>query len=302
MKMSYVLAWLVDSGATKLLPNRVGNWLYRALVDQLIAECKKDAAPSDILDTPPISCSPSSHLKVATLVSSKDVEMLVWSLKSLFHFSKRDWDLWIIDGGLAPRDETVLLHHFPNARIFFERDLVKNLDNFPLLKGLRFQRRYPPARKIVDAPWLLGDRKFLLLDSDVLFFRAPVELVDLLENPAQEFAFCVDRLGINSGLAVVPGARINLAELEALLVSMTEEKRAGWQVEQDLYALLSKSYFHQLPESYAIEPEVQGGYESLVCCHFVHVCRHRFYEKGIGQLRRMRFIESLLSPPHGAMI
>jgi hypothetical protein len=299
MKMSSILVWLVDSGATKLLPTRIGNWLYRALVGQLIADSKKNARPSEILDTPPISCSPSSHLKVATLVSSKDVEMLVWSLKSLFYFSKRDWDLWIIDGGLAPRDETVLLHHFPNARIFFERDLVNNLDDFPLLKGLRFQRRYPPAKKIIDVPWLLGDQKFLLLDSDVLFFRKPVELVDLLENPTQQFAFCVDRLGINSGVAIVPGAKINFAELEALLFSMTEETRAGWQVEQDLYALLSKTYFHRLPESYAIEPEVHFGYESLVCCHFVHVCRHRFYEKGIEQLRRMNFMESLSSDPHG---
>jgi hypothetical protein len=301
MRMSDVLVWLMDSGATKLLPARIGNWLYRKLVGQLIAESKQNARPSEILDTPPIPCSPSSHLKVATLVSSKDIEMLIWALKSLFYYSKRDWDLLIIDGGLTSSDETVLLHHFPNARIFFERDLVKHLaddlDDFPLLKGLRFKN--PLAKKIVDAPKLLGGQKFLLLDSDVLFFRTPVELVDLLENPAQQFAFCVDQLGINSGVAVIPGARISFPELEGLLVSMTEEKRAGWQVEQDLYALLSKTHFQRLPESYAIEPAVHLGYESLVCCHFVHVCRHRFYEKGIEQLRKMNFIESLLSTPHG---
>ena len=112
-----------------------------------------------------MSCSRLSHLNVATLVSSKDVEMLVWSLKSLFYFSKRDWDSWIIDGGLTARDETVHSHHFPNARIFFERDLVKqladDLDDFPLLKDLRF--RNPLAKKIVDAPRLIGGRKFLLL-------------------------------------------------------------------------------------------------------------------------------------------
>ena len=71
----------------------------------------------------------------------------------------------------------------------------------------------------------------------------------------------MDQLGINSGVAVIPGARINFAEIEGLLVSMTEEKRAGWQVEHDLYALLSKSHFQQLPESYAIEPAVRFGYE-----------------------------------------
>ena len=299
MKMSSFLIWLVDSGATKLLPTRIGNWLYRALVSQLIEESKKSARPSEILDTPPMPCSRLSHLNVATLVSSKDVEMLVWSLKSLFYFSKRDWDLWIIDGGLTARDEAVLLHHFPNARIFFERDLVKqladDLNDFPLLKDLRF--RNPLAKKIVDAPRLIGGRKFLLLDSDVLFFRAPVDLVVLLENAAQEFAFSVDKMGINSGVAVIPSAQINLAELESLLASMTEEKRAGWQVEQDLYALLSEARFQRLPESYAIEPAVHSGYESLVCCHFVHVCRHRFYEKGIEQLRKDHFMESLRSSP-----
>ena len=57
--------------------------------------------------------------------------------------------------------------------------------------------------------------------------------------------------------------------------------------------MLSESCFDQLPESYAIEPAVHLGYEGLVCCHFVHVCRHRFYGEGIKQLRRMSFLEKL---------
>ena len=164
-------------------------------------------------------------------MSSKDVEMLVWSLKSLFYFSNRDWDLWIIDGGLASTDAKLLLHHFPNARIHFECDLVhrfaNELDQFPFLTDLRFFRRFPLAKKIVDAPRLLGGRKFLLLDSDVLFFRTPVELLDLLEDPEQRFAFSMDQLGINSGVAVVPSARISFTELEELLLSMNSGETRG---------------------------------------------------------------------------
>lgn len=297
MKISVLLSGLLDGKFGRALPARLMNPLYRILISELAKEGKREACPSEILDTPPVACLPTSRLKVATLVSSKDVEMLVWCLKSLFYFSDRAWDLVVIDGGLNSSDVSILEHHFPNVRIFLEPDLVRSfsseLANLPCLRELRFNRGYAPAKKIVDAPRLMAGHKFLLLDSDVLFFRAPHELLRLLENEDERFAFSVDQLGINSGVAVVPASRISFAELERLLRSMSPDKLAGWQVEQDLYGLLSESCFDELPSVYAVEPVRGKIYGELACCHFVHVCRHRFYSEGIRQLRELGFIAQL---------
>lgn len=297
MKMSVLLSGLLDSRIGKALPARVVNPLYRILINELAKEGKREARPGEIFDTPPVICLPSSRLKVATLVSSKDVEMLVWCLKSLFYFSDRAWDLVIIDGGLESSDVSLLRDHFPNARIFLEQDLVSQfaseLADLQYLRELRFNRGYAPAKKIVDAPRMMEGRKFLLLDSDVLFFRPPHKLVNLLEETDQRFAFSVDQLGINSGVAVVPATEISFAQIEQLLRAMPPEQLGGWQVEQDLYGLLCKNRFEELPAVYAVEPVKGLMYSELTCCHFVHVCRHRFYSEGIRHLRKLGFISSL---------
>lgn len=297
MKISVLLSGLLDSKIGKVLPARVMNPLYRFLIDELGKEGKRDAFPSEIFETPPIICFPSSRFKVATLVSTRDLEMLVWSLKSLFYFSERSWDLVIMDGGLKSSDVSLLQHHFPNARIFLEADLIRELaselNDLQYLSELRLHRGYAPAKKIIDAPRLMRGHKFLLLDSDVLFFRSPSDIIRLLEDEDQRFAFSVDELGINSGVAVVPASGISFAELERLLRSMSPEKLAGWQVEQDLYSLLSKNRFDELPSVYAVEPVRGLKYNELTCCHFVHVCRHRFYSEGIRQLRASGFVGQL---------
>lgn len=297
MKVSASLGWFLSTGPGKILPAKIMNPLYRFLINELIKESRLEANPGEILSTPPVVCNPSSGLKVATLVSSKDVEMLIWCLKSLFYFSARTWDLVVIDGGLHPKDVVLLEDHFPNVRVLLESDLTRRfsaeLADFECLKELRFKRGYAPAKKIIDAPRVMQSHKFLLLDSDVLFFRAPHELVQLLEDRQERFAFSVDQLGVNSGVAVVPAGRISFVELEKVLRSMSPEKRAGWQVEQELYASLLDGRFDRLPIAYAIEPISNGGYGDLACCHFVHVCRHRFYSEGIRQLRRLDFINQL---------
>lgn len=152
MKISVLLSGLLDSKIGKVLPARVMNPLYRFLIDELGKEGKRDAFPSEIFETPPIICFPSSRFKVATLVSTRDLEMLVWSLKSLFYFSERSWDLVIMDGGLKSSDVSLLQHHFPNARIFLEADLIRELaselNDLQYLSELRLHRGYGDAHAL----------------------------------------------------------------------------------------------------------------------------------------------------------
>jgi hypothetical protein len=274
------------------------NPAFRMFIRKLINEARTTANPSEIFQTPAMRCDPESDLKAVSLVSTKDLEMLMWCLKSLFFFSGSSWDLWILDGGLNNADVQLLREHFPNAHVCAERDLTSDLlaqlASHPQTHKFRLSG-FVLAKKIVDAPWLLEGHKFLLLDSDVLFFRNPVELTEnLRRSEIDRFAFSADKLhGINSGVAIVPSSRVRFDRIEEVLCSISPTRRAGWQVEQDLYAAISKDCFDELSNSYAIEPVQPSAYDALVCCHFVHVYRHRFYAEGIRQLREGGFLDLL---------
>jgi hypothetical protein len=281
-----------------VLPNRVRNRLYRMFIGKLTKEAKASTNSQEIFLTPSICCDRSSKLKVVSLVSTKDLEMLLWSLKSLFFFSNSSWDLWVLDGGLNCSDVQVIERHFPGARVFVERELAPKLrivlSPYPNIKRFRMSRRYAPARKIVDAPWLLRGQKFLLLDSDVLFFKNPVEIVKRLLDPKMDhFTFSMETGGINTGVAIIPESGVCFPQLEALLQLMPAIQREGWWAEHHLYAGISKNCFDGFSNMYAVAPVQAHTYDALVCCHYIHTCRHRFYQEGVMQLRSLGFPKNL---------
>src|SRR5215470_6979581 len=102
MTIRRVIASLSTEGfAARLLPARVRNKAYRILIKELIREARANTNSGEIFFTPAMRCDRGSDLKVVSLVSGQDLEMLLWCLKSLFLFSERLWDLWILDGGLS---------------------------------------------------------------------------------------------------------------------------------------------------------------------------------------------------------
>jgi hypothetical protein len=284
-----------------LVPARLRNRAFRIFINQLTNEAKTNSNPSEIFLTPAMRCDRGSTLKVASVVSGKDLEMLLWCLKSLFLFSACLWDLWIIDGGLNNEDVKVLEEHFPGAHICLEPNLTLSLRRclagYPQISQLRLHRKYAPAKKLIDAPWLLRNHKFLLVDPDVLFFRYPIELIDRLRRPeTTRFAFNMDKdkgRGINSGLAIVPSLSVCFTHIEEALDAMPPTQKQQWWIEQDVYARIARNCFDELSSAYAVEPVEVGDYNALVSCHFIHTCRHHFYQHGIKQLRSAAFLEKL---------
>jgi hypothetical protein len=271
------------------------------LINDLIAEGKASTNSKEIFQTPSIACDRTSNLKVATLVAGKDIEMLLWCLKSLFYYSDQSWDLWILDGGLNDSDEEILKAHFPAAHICRDSELassvVAHLTGYAQAYEFRGERGHALAKKIIDVSWLLRPHKFLLVDSDVLFFQNPGDLIERLsQDQVSRFAFSLDSFGINAGVAIVPSSLVSFSKIDAVLGSMPPVQKGAWGAEQDIYAALSKDCFDELPYGYVVEGSNRGqAYSELVCCHFIYVSRHRFYTQGVRQLRNTGFIDGLRS-------
>lgn len=287
-----------ESRPGKVLPKRVKNFIYRQLIASLTRYNIECTEPSEIFATEPIECDRTSDARIWIVSSSSDLLMAIWCLKTLLHFSKCKWDVWFADaGGISPKQRMLLEQHFPGIRFTARSDLDdrarKGLTDYPLSSWLRHTRKYAPALKLFDPMLSLPKGKFLLVDSDVLFFDNPDLLVDLITKntyPRGTFHFNMEPTGtINSGLAVIDLSSFDLVDIEASLARMQSRLR-GWTIEQDVYADLATTRSEPLPSNYAVQPVDDAEHSGLTSCHYIGVCRHQFFRQGVSRLRSEGFL------------
>lgn len=277
----------------RLMPARVKNVIYRRYIEQLRRRAAKEVEPDTIFATSPLPCDRNSSYKVWMVSSAKDTTMAFWALKSLLHFSRVTWDVWLADGGLLPLQIDLFERHFPGIRVLHKTKLDEHtrlsLRRFPQCHDLRHERGFALALKLIDPPFHLSGR-FLLLDSDVLFFANPEEIIAAIADDHVPFHFNMESGAINSGVAVVDPQAVQLEDIEAHLSAISRRQRKRWTVEQDAYIALAKNHFAPLPGTYAVEPIGEAEHGLVTCCHYIGVVRHRFYERGIRRLRQQGFL------------
>jgi hypothetical protein len=298
-RAGYILTF--ETALRSVVPKRFRNFVYRQFIKELTYKHIQLTCPGEILTTAPIRCDRNSHLKVWLVSSRADILMAMWCLKSLFFYSKETWDVWIADhGDINPEQMGLLEWHFPEIRILprdhLDAKSVGPTKPYPNSNWLRHNRKYAPSLKLFDPIFNLDDGRFLLLDSDVLFFQRPLEILNMLKLQEKNipFQFNVETSGaINSGLAIIDKSALNLADIERALSSMTTRQRNSWCVEQDIYIEIAKGRCAALPPFYAVQPIGDDVHSNVISCHYIGVCRHAFYRQGINRLRQQKLLENL---------
>jgi hypothetical protein len=159
------------------------------------------------------------------------------------------------------------------------------------------------------APYLLS------LDSDVLFFTRPAELLDAARdvltyavfNRDLGSSYCIPvevskrRWGlepvacINAGLGVWPRRAFPLEAIEEFLAA--PELATGGLTEQTVHALFAARHgVRFLSDRYAVTRGpglVTPAGEPLVARHYPAYTRHLLFEEGIPHLRRHGFLRAL---------
>ena len=154
----------------------------------------------------------------------------------------------------------------------------------------------------------------MLLDSDVLFFRRPKRMLDLIQDGTGFFLrdyknsysfrqhLMEERFGtvlekVNSGVAYVPKTLFDLALIEDVLTLAREHQfpRMKW-LEQTALAVLFSSQpgrVERLDDLYQISRQAMSA--DTVCHHFVNDgSRTDFYSRGLRRLVAQDFLESAL--------
>jgi hypothetical protein len=248
------------------------------------------------------------------LTSEQDWLNLLWALKTFYHYSDRHYALCIHDDGtLGETAKRALQQHFPSARLISrkaaEEAVIPTLAGYP--RCLELRRSNMLSLKLFDFRHFLESDRMLLLDSDILFFAEPMELLRRIEDPQYRLntvnsdvasAYTVEpaavheRFGFemgacfNSGLGLIHRDSLRLDWIEEFL-SLPGIIGHHWRIEQTLFALCSYRYGAQLlPDEYKIrfDGEIKGS-----CKHFVGIIRHHMYGSGIRHLVQSGFLKSL---------
>lgn len=260
-----------------------------------------------ILKAPPVRGTIDPTAEIHVLTSSADWLNLVWTLKSFYAASHRHYALCIHDdGSLAPEQAQTLAAHFPNARLIFrsqaDAEVPPTLSTFP--RCLNFRQNNHLSPKIFDFAYYLKSDRMLLLDSDVLFFREPTELLRRIEDKnylkntvnadvATAYTVTVQAARdvkvnlierFNSGLGLIHRESLRVEWLEEFLALPGLVEGHFWRIEQTLFALCSSRFgVELLPKEYDVH--LAPGIDGAPCRHYVGAIRHLLYGEGIRHLK-----------------
>lgn len=238
----------------------------------------------------------------------------MWALKTFYHFSKRRYGLCIHDDGSVPSHaRDTLRRHFPEARYIdrptADTHVPRMLKDFPRCAALRRDNQL--ATKLFDFAVYLDLPRMLLIDSDVIFFSEPTELLRRIEDPAYlknslngdlASAYTVEpdavkqALGfdllprINSGYGLIHKASLRNDWFEEFL-ALPGIVGHFWRIEQTLYALASSRFGCELlPPEYDVR--VEGTCDGLPSRHYIGRIRHLLYGEAIARLNAEGFLQA----------
>ena len=198
------------------------------------------AMPSLILLTKPQDF-PHKKIEVYILISSKSWMMGLWSAKSFQWVTKHTWSfVFQNDGTLTSRQINIIKFMFPKAvvigRVESDAKMLQELLNFP--KSLETRNKNILFLKLLDPFFYSSSDRYIVLDTDVLFFNYPKEIMEWCNVQSPDFRFNKDcgfayshNLSelkafskvafpslINTGLSLIVKKGINLNIIEEFLV------------------------------------------------------------------------------------
>ncbi|HEY5706496.1 MAG TPA: hypothetical protein VIS96_13070 [Terrimicrobiaceae bacterium] len=232
------------------------------------------------------------------LVSSQTWDAGILAAISFERCSGRRWPLFIHDDGSVNETQRRVIqktlpgvHFIPRAEA--EKVMATNLVSHP--KCLSNRSRHNLFLKFFDFPAYAPYDRFVVLDSDVIFFKRPGEILDWADAGREECWFnedtkekyCIPRPRIeeelrmkiwqrvNTGICLMPKSAISLDLGERLIAAFETNAHHPQFFEQTLYALMASALDKggMLPPTY----NINWGYlraPGSICRHYVGAFKH----------------------------
>jgi len=239
-------------------------------------------------------------------------------LKSFYRYAGVKYPLVIhLQGQTTSRMIARLNEHFPNAVLIRQAEADANAERWLLERGylrlLAARRTGIMMMKLIDFIITCRAAHLLAIDSDVIFFRRPDELLIATREPLGVDLFMHDAASaynisedqalselqinlaprVNCGIMLLPRDEQRLARCEDYLAH-PDVARMNGLIEQTLHALSAseEGRVRYLPDSYYISPagaNVELG--GLVCRHYAGASRRLLTDEGMPELIKKGFLD-----------
>lgn len=281
----------------------------RQTVRSAAALCGRQLAGGAALSLHRRPLGEAGDVTVHMLVSSKTWDAGLLAAVSFEHHTGRRWRFVIHDDGTVPRVAVDRMRRvLPDVRFVPREEADERARTFlgghP--KCLEQRSRHNLFLKFSDFAAFAPEERFIVLDSDIIFFRRPQEILEWADSGADACyynedtkekycipgAFIEEALGVplwprfNSGLVLLPRAAFDLDLAERLLVAFEQTAHHPQFFEQTLYGLMASAWNkgRAFPPAY----EISWGYfhhRGAVCRHYVGDFKHDlFYIEGVPLL------------------
>ncbi len=215
------------------------------------------------------------------------------TLRSLEFHSGHTWaPVLHDDGSLTDADVAELETNFPDARVIRRSEadaaLGESLAGYPLCRENRL--KHPWFLKVFDTRHFAPDDRYIVIDSDIVFFRRPGFVLDWMCSRPDTFWFMEDtkekyssdRAGlesamgfpiwerVNSGLDLMVRPAVDLALAETFLARCAPLAREFHFLEQTFFAVAGSAWGKggKLPPEYEIS-WTNFRRPNAVCRHYV---------------------------------
>lgn len=229
---------------------------------------------------------------------------------SLTKVTKEKFQFVLVDDGSFDQDLIKnIKKQMPNVRLVLKDEIENNLNNiipqskYPYLHHKR--RVYPHIKKLTDIHTLDNTTFKLVLDSDMLFWNQPTELISWLKNPIgciymldSEESYGYDKqfmkslcgyeipnfmnvgaIGIDSGI-------INWNDIELWSKTLEAKEGTSYFLEQALSAMLiakeDKTILQK--EEYIVNPQTNENLKHVKLHHYVDLSKKYYFEQAWEQV------------------
>ncbi len=279
-----------------------GYFAYR----KMMADKEKMAKAS--VNLPPVT-SHFDGLPVYFLTGKNYLYQTLFCIQSLSKFSDTKFNFTLVDdGSFDGRLIQQISRLLPGATIINAADIEKNLARFNIKESypdLYAKRNiYPHLKKLTDIHTISGAEWKLVLDSDMLFWDCPTEMIKWLENPAMPIHMrdCVESYGytqklmellsgdkipelLNVGIIGLESTDINWAELDKWIKELERLEGTSYYLEQALSAMLvgSKTSVVLNEQQYVVNPEKMAGTGDILH-HYVDLSKRIYFSEAWKKL------------------
>lgn len=272
----------------KLVPGALRRWLRTAAI-ALVRRLLIPPLLRAKIDAEPGPAGVSVHL----LVSASTWEMGMLAARSFRHFTGRQWEFFIHDDGSVPPEQLAGTHAIlPGARVIprAEADAAMESELAPFPHCRENRRKHNWFLKVFDLHHFAPGPRYIILDSDLLFFSRPEAIVRWAESGdnacwfnrdgKESYALPREEMEpewphpiwerVNSGLCLLQKQTVSLPRCEEFLAKFASRARHYMFLEQTLLAISASAggAGGLLPPQYEISWENFRRRDG-VCRHYV---------------------------------